>query len=98
LIDLVVERFGLNKKMPSRLREALLVILGKAVVVARELSRQQFGKVKVCREQLMGNGRVLVTKVRQSMGSEGSDSADNDSDDAADMPEAAESAIPIQMN
>jgi len=86
------------KKMPSRLREAPLVILGKALTVARELSRQQLGKVKVCREQLMENGRVLVTKVRQSMGTEGSDSADNDSDDAADMPEAAESANPIEMN
>ncbi len=90
LIDLVVERSGLKKKDAKPIVEATLAILGEALAEARELNLQPLGKVKVRREKLMPNGRVLVTKIRQSMGSEGSDSADSDSDDAADMPEAAE--------
>ena len=87
LIDLVVERSGLKKKDAKPIVEATLAILGEALAEARELNLQPLGKVKVRREKLMPNGRVLVTKIRQSMGSEGSSS---DSDDAADMPEAAE--------
>jgi len=87
LIDLVVERSGLKKKDAKPIVEATLAILGEALAEARELNLQPLGKVKVRREKVMPNGRVLVTKIRQSMGSEGSSS---DSDDAADMPEAAE--------
>ena len=87
LIDLVVERSGMKKKDAKPIVEATLAILGEALAEARELNLQPLGKVKVRREKLMPNGRVLVTKIRQSNAAEG---ADNDADDASDMPDAAE--------
>ena len=87
LIDLVVERSGMKKKDAKPIVEATLAILGEALAEARELNLQPLGKVKVRREKLMPNGRVLVTKIRQSNTAEG---ADNDADDASDMPDAAE--------
>ena len=42
-------------------------ILGEALAETRELNLQPLGKVKVRREKLMPNGRVMVTKIRQSM-------------------------------
>ena len=87
LTDLVVERSGMNKKDVKPIVEVTLAILGKALAEARELNLQPLGKVKVRREKLMPNGRVLVTKIHQFNAAEG---VDNDADDASDMPDAAE--------
>jgi nucleoid DNA-binding protein len=83
LIDLVVERSGIKKKDAKPVVEATLAILGEALAETRELNLQPLGKVKVRREKLMPNGRVLVTKIRQSM-------PNTDETDSSDMPEAAE--------
>jgi DNA-binding protein HU-alpha len=80
LIDLVVERSGIKKKDAKPVVEATLAILGEALADTRELNLQPLGKVKVRREKQMPNGRVLVTKIRQSM----------QSDTRAGLPEAAE--------
>jgi hypothetical protein len=64
-----------------------LAILGEALAEACELNLQLLGKVKVRREKLTPNGRVLVTKIHQSNAAEG---ADNDAADASDMPTSAE--------
>jgi DNA-binding protein HU-alpha len=84
LIDLVVERSGIKKKDAKPVVEATLAILGEALADARELNLQPLGKVKVRREKQMPNGRVLVTKIRQSMPN--TDTPETSSD----VPEAAE--------
>jgi nucleoid DNA-binding protein len=86
LIDLVVERSGIKKKDAKPVVEATLEILGEALAETRELNLQPLGKVKVRREKLMPNGRVMVTKIRQSMPNT------NTSDDTGsnDVSEAAE--------
>jgi nucleoid DNA-binding protein len=83
LIDLVVERSGIKKKDAKPVVEATLAILGEALAETRELNLQPLGKVKVRREKLMPNGRILVTKIRQSM-------PNTDETVSTDMPEAAE--------
>ena len=83
LIDLVVERSGIKKKDAKPVVEATLAILGEALAETRELNLQPLGKVKVRREKLMPNGRILVTKLRQSM-------PNTDETVSRDMPEAAE--------
>jgi nucleoid DNA-binding protein len=86
LVDLVVERSGIKKKDAKPVVEATLAVLGEALADARELNLQPMGKIKVRREKIMPNGRVLVTKIRQSTPN------DNDSSDESetDMPDAAE--------
>jgi nucleoid DNA-binding protein len=86
LVDLVVERSGIKKKDAKPVVEATLAVLGEALADARELNLQPMGKIKVRREKIMPNGRVLVTKIRQSTPN------DNDSSEESetDMPDAAE--------
>ena len=66
LIDAVVERSGIKKKDAKPVVEAMLAVLGEALADSRELNIQPLGKVKVRRAKQMQNGRVLVTKIRQS--------------------------------
>lgn len=86
LIDLVVERSGIKKKDAKPVVEATLKILGEALAETRELNLQPLGKVKVRREKLMPNGRVMVTKIRQSMPNTNT----SDDTDSNDVSEAAE--------
>lgn len=86
LIDLVVERSGIKKKDAKPVVEATLEILGEALAETRELNLQPLGKVKVRREKLMPNGRVMVTKIRQSMPNTNT----SDDTDSNDVSEAAE--------
>lgn len=66
LIDLVVERSGIKKKDAKPVIEATLAILGEAIGESRELNLQPMGKLRVRRVKHMPNGRVMVTKIRQS--------------------------------
>ena len=88
LIDLVVERSGLKKKDAKPIIEATLAILGEALADTRELNLQPLGKIKVRREKLMPNGRVLVTKIRQS--TPNNNTSDTTETDSFDLSEAAE--------
>ena len=88
LIDLVVERSGLKKKDAKPIIEATLAILGEALADTRELNLQPLGKIKVRREKLMLNGRLLVTKIRQS--TPNNNTSDTTETDSFDLSEAAE--------
>ena len=66
LIDLVVERSGIKKKDAKPVVEATLAVLGEAISDSRELNLKPMGKLKVRRVKQMPNGRVMVTKIRQS--------------------------------
>lgn len=65
LIDTVVERSGRKKKDVKPVVEAMLAVLGEALEDHRELNLQPLGKLKVRREKVMPNGRMLTAKIRQ---------------------------------
>lgn len=68
LIDRVVERSGIKKKDAKPVVEAMLGVLGEALAEKRELALQPLGKIKIKRERELPNGRMLVTRIRQSSG------------------------------
>jgi len=65
LIDTVVTRSGRKKKDVKPVVEAMLEVLGEALEDNRELNLQPMGKLKVRREKMMPNGRILIAKIRQ---------------------------------
>ena len=68
LIERVVERSGIKKKDAKPVVEAMLSVLGDALADHRELALQPFGKVKIKRERILPNGRMMVARIRQSDG------------------------------
>lgn len=70
LIDAVVVHSGMKKKEVKPIVESMLEVLGGALAEKRELNMQPFGRVKVRREKLFPNGRMLIAKIRQNSPSE----------------------------
>jgi DNA-binding protein HU-alpha len=66
LIDTVVVRSGIKKKDAKPVIDAMLAVLGEALADNRELILPPMGRVKVRKEKKLPNGRVLVTKIRQT--------------------------------
>ena len=66
LIDKVVEHSGKKKRDVKPVVESMLEVLGAALAEDRELNLPPFGKMKVRKARDLPNGRVMVTKVRQS--------------------------------
>ncbi|MEO9575851.1 MAG: HU family DNA-binding protein [Tateyamaria sp.] len=66
LINAVVERSGLKKKDVKPIVEATLAVLGAALQDNRELNLQPMGKIKVNREKIKPNGKVMIARIRQS--------------------------------
>jgi len=92
LINAVVEKSGLKKKDVKPIVEATLAVLGAALQDNRELNLQPLGKIKVNREKVKPNGKVMIARIRQSQGSTGAtpDSDSNDVDPDMAPPTAAE--------
>lgn len=65
LLDKVVTRTDVKKKLAKPVVEAVLEILGEALAEGRELNLQPLGKVKINRIKEMANARVIVAKIRQ---------------------------------
>ena len=65
LMNAVVERSGVKKKDAKPVIEAMLAVLGEALADNRELNLQPFGRIKVRKERTLGNGRLMITKIRQ---------------------------------
>lgn len=83
LIDLVVARTGVKKKDAKPVVEAVMTVLGEAIGEGRELNLQPLGKIKVNKIKSMTNGKVMITRIRQSEASvgeleEGTGSADKE--------------------
>jgi DNA-binding protein len=68
LIDLVVERSNIKKKDAKPVVEAMLAVLGETIASGRELNLQPLGKLRINRSTDKGNGRVIICKLRQSLG------------------------------
>lgn len=66
LVDTVVTRSGLKRKDVKPVVESLLAVMGEALGENRELNLPPFGRVVIRKEKKLANGRVVVTKIRQS--------------------------------
>lgn len=65
LIDRVVARSGVKKKDAKPAVEAALAVLGEALANGEELNLQPFGRMKINREKVAGNNRIIICKLRQ---------------------------------
>lgn len=66
LLDRVVERSGVKRKDAKPVVEAMLTVLGEAIGEGREVSLQPLGKIRVTRTKDLPNGKMMVTRIRQS--------------------------------
>ncbi|MBM1631856.1 HU family DNA-binding protein [Sulfitobacter mediterraneus] len=69
LIEKVVDRAGIKKKDAKPVIEAMLAVLGEALTEHREINLPDLGRIKVRKEKMLPNGRVMITKIRQPLGS-----------------------------
>lgn len=65
LINAVVARSGVKKRDAKPAVEAALAILGETLAERRPLNLPPFGKAKVTRIKEIGEGRMIVTRLRQ---------------------------------
>ncbi|MFU8880894.1 MAG: HU family DNA-binding protein [Rhodobacterales bacterium] len=68
LLEKVVKRSGIKKKDAKPVVEAMLAVMGEALVEGRELNLPPFGKLKTNRIKDTGNARILNCKLRQGGG------------------------------
>jgi hypothetical protein len=68
LVEKVVKRSGVKKKDVKQVVDAMLALMGEALVEGRELILQPMGRIKTTRIKDSGNGRVLICKLRQGGG------------------------------
>ncbi|MFT5744499.1 MAG: nucleoid DNA-binding protein [Paracoccaceae bacterium] len=66
LIDRVVLASGMKKKDVKPVVEATLAVLGQSLSNGEELIAHPFGKLKVNREKVLPNGKMMIVKVRQN--------------------------------
>ncbi|MGI3165777.1 HU family DNA-binding protein [Pseudooceanicola sp. 200-1SW] len=66
LIDRVVMRSGVKKKDAKPVIEAMMQVLGEALTEGRDLNLQPLGRIKVNKVKETANGKVLMTRIRQS--------------------------------
>ena len=66
LLDKVVTRTDVKKKLAKPVVEAVLEILGEALGEGRELNLQPLGKVKQNRTKETAGARIIIAKIRQS--------------------------------
>jgi len=68
LIEKVVDRAGIKKKDAKPVIEAMLAVLGEALTEHREINLPELGRIKVRKEKILPNGRMMITKIRQPLG------------------------------
>ena len=77
LLALVVKRSDIKKKFAKPVLEAMLAVMGEALAEGRELNLAPMGKVKINRVRELGNGRVIIARVRQGVGGASNRAADD---------------------
>lgn len=82
LLTLVVKRADIKKKFAKPVLDAVLAVLGEALAEGRDLNLAPLGKVKINRVRELGNGRVIIARIRQ-----GSGGGDREADDDEEMKE-----------
>ncbi len=60
-----------KKKDAKPVIEAMLAVLGEALTDHREINLPELGRIKVRKEKMLPNGRVMITKIRQPLGGAG---------------------------
>ena len=66
LMDEVIKRSGVRKKFAKPVIEAMIDVLGEAILEGREVNLQPFGKIKQQRTKDAGNARITIARIRQS--------------------------------
>ena len=66
LMDEVIKRSGVRKKFAKPVIEAMIDVLGEAILEGREVNLQPFGKIKQQRSKDAGNARITIARIRQS--------------------------------
>ncbi len=66
LIDLVVQKSGVDRKYTKPVIEAMLEVLGDTVTKGREMNLQPLGKVKYNRVKETDDARIVILKLRQN--------------------------------
>lgn len=66
LIDKVVELSGIKKRYAKPTIEAVLAVLGEALLEGRDLNLQPLGKVMAKNSKDAGSGNVINARIRQS--------------------------------
>ena len=84
LINLVTLRSGIKKKDARPVVEAMLEVLGEALHEGRDLNLLPLGKTKVTKTKQVGNGRLIVARIRQK------DTSVVDVQPTTEAPQAAE--------
>lgn len=65
LLAQVVKRADIKKKLAKPALDAALEVIGEALAAGRDLNLSPLGKVKINRVRELGNGRVVICRVRQ---------------------------------
>lgn len=66
LLEKLVDRADVQKKLAKPVLDAVLELLGEALAEGRDLNLPPLGKIKVNRVKDMAQARVIVAKIRQS--------------------------------
>ncbi|QPM89349.1 HU family DNA-binding protein [Pseudooceanicola algae] len=66
LIDLVVARTGVKKRDAKPVVEAMLMVMGEALLEQRSMNLPPFGKVKINNFKEVENGHVFGLRLRQN--------------------------------
>ena len=83
LFDRVVKVSGVKKKDAKAVVEATLKVLGDALTAGEELILPPLGKAKINRQKDLGNGEMMVIKLRRR-NADGGDNGPDDKDTLAD--------------
>ncbi|WP_245770611.1 HU family DNA-binding protein [Roseovarius azorensis] len=66
LLDKVLSRADVRKKVARPVVDAVLEVLGEALAEGREMNLPPLGRVKLNRVKDLPNARVIVAKIRQA--------------------------------
>jgi DNA-binding protein HU-alpha len=78
LLAQVVKRADIKKKLAKPVLDAALAVIGEALAEGRDLNLAPLGKVKINRVRELGNGRVVICRVRQGAGGRTGRDAEDD--------------------
>ncbi|PIE12527.1 MAG: DNA-binding protein [Rhodobacterales bacterium] len=65
LIDEVTQRAGIKRRDAKPAVDAVLAILGEALVEGRELNLPPMGKIKIRKTKKVSNGTIMQARIRQ---------------------------------
>ncbi|PKQ14017.1 MAG: DNA-binding protein [Alphaproteobacteria bacterium HGW-Alphaproteobacteria-1] len=80
LLAQVVKRADIKKKLAKPVLDAALAVIGEALAEGRDLNLAPLGKLKINRVRELGNGRVIIARIRQGAAGRAGPDAEDDED------------------